>query len=246
MSQEKVAIKTKKLNKKFGKLHVLKAIDMEVNENDVVVIIGASGSGKSTLLRCLNFIEIKDDGEIYLEGKEVDPKKDNLNEVRARVGMVFQHFNLFPHMTVMENIIEAPIRVRKIKKQDAIKIAEEYLEKVGLLDRAHVYPRTLSGGEQQRVAIARALAMKPHIMLFDEPTSGLDPELVGEVLAVMKSLAEEGMTMVIVTHEMDFARGVADRIIYMDEGRIIEVGAPEQIFDHSKEERTKKFLSKVL
>src|SRR5690625_1609251 len=227
-------------------MHCLKDIHMKVNENEVVVLIGASGSGKTTLLRCLNFLEINESGEIHLEGNKIVPKKDDLNKVRMRTGMVFQHFNLFPHMTVMENIIEAPVYVKKMKKEEAIQIGEELLEKVGLADKADVYPRTLSGGQQQRVAIARALAMKPQIMLFDEPTSGLDPELVGEVLAVMKELAEEGITMVIVTHEMGFAREVADWVVYLDDGYIIEVGHPEQIFENATEERTKEFLSKVL
>src|SRR5690625_2035705 len=242
---EKV-IEIKKLNKSFGSLHVLKDIDLEVKESEVVVLIGASGSGKSTLLRCINFLEFKESGQVILEGQEIDPKRNNLNEVRTRTGMVFQHFNLFPHMTVMENIIEAPIRVRKDPKAEAVKFGEELLDKVGLLDKADAYPRTLSGGQQQRVAIARALAMRPHIMLFDEPTSGLDPELVGEVLEVMKDLAAEGMTMVIVTHEMGFAKEVADSIVYLDDGRIVEVGPPEQIFENAQEQRTKEFLGKVL
>lgn len=246
MSEENLMIEVKKLNKYFGRLHVLKDVDLEVKEKEVVCLIGASGSGKSTLLRCLNFLEIKQSGHISLEGKEIDIKKDDLNKIRTRTGMVFQHFNLFPHMTVMENVIEAPVYVKKMKKEEAIKVGEEYLEKVGLLDKSNVYPNTLSGGQQQRVAIARALAMKPRIMLFDEPTSGLDPELVGEVLGVMKELAEEGMTMVVVTHEMGFAREVADRVAFLDKGRIAEVGPPEQIFDHPKEERTREFLSKVL
>jgi polar amino acid transport system ATP-binding protein len=189
---------------------------------------------------------MKQSGQISLEGKEIDVKQDDLNKIRTRTGMVFQHFNLFPHMTVMENVIEAPVYVKKLKKEEAVKLGKEYLEKVGMSDKAHVYPNTLSGGQQQRVAIARALAMKPKIMLFDEPTSGLDPELVGEVLGVMKELAEEGMTMVIVTHEMGFAREVADRVAFLDKGKIAEVGPPEQIFDQAKEERTKEFLSKVL
>lgn len=246
MSEVTSMIEVKKLNKYFGNLHVLKDVDLEVKESEVVVLIGASGSGKSTLLRCLNFLEIKESGQISLEGKEIDLKKDDLNKIRMRTGMVFQHFNLFPHMTVMENVIEAPVHVKKMNKEEAIKLAEEYLEKVGLLDKANVYPNTLSGGQQQRVAIARALAMKPRIMLFDEPTSGLDPELVGEVLEVMKELAEEGMTMVVVTHEMGFAREVADRVAFLDQGRIAEIGPPEQIFDNAEEARTKEFLSKVL
>jgi polar amino acid transport system ATP-binding protein len=246
MSEAKKMIEVKKLNKYFGKLHVLKDVDLVVHESEVVCLIGASGSGKSTLLRCLNFLEMKQSGQISLEGKEIDVKHADLNNIRTRTGMVFQHFNLFPHMTVMENVIEAPVYVKKIKKEEALKLGEEYLEKVGMSDKAHVYPNTLSGGQKQRVAIARALAMKPKIMLFDEPTSGLDPELVGEVLSVMKELAEEGMTMVIVTHEMGFAREVADRVAFLDKGKIAEVGSPEQIFDHAEEERTREFLSKVL
>lgn len=246
MSEKNIVIDIKKLNKSFGSLHVLKDVDLVVRESEVVVLIGASGSGKSTLLRCINFLEMKESGEIYLEGNKIDPNKDNLNKVRVRTGMVFQHFNLFPHKTVLENIIEAPVHVKKLKKKTAIAIAEELLEKVGLADKADAYPRMLSGGQQQRVAIARALAMKPQIMLFDEPTSGLDPELVGEVLEVMKSLAKEGMTMVVVTHEMGFAREVADWVAYLDQGNIIEVASPQEIFENAKEERTKEFLGKVL
>ncbi|MEI3605265.1 amino acid ABC transporter ATP-binding protein [Pseudogracilibacillus sp. SE30717A] len=246
MSENDIVIEVQQLNKSFGSLHVLKDVDLEVKESEVVVLIGASGSGKSTLLRCINFLEINESGKIYLEGNKIDPKKDDLNKVRMRTGMVFQHFNLFPHMTVMENIIEAPIQVKKMARDEAIRIGKELLGKVGLSDKADVYPRMLSGGQQQRVAIARALAMQPQIMLFDEPTSGLDPELVGEVLEVMKALAQEGMTMVIVTHEMGFAREVADHVVYLDQGRVIEVGAPDQIFENAMEERTKEFLSKVL
>lgn len=246
MSGKDIVIEVKKLNKHFGSLHVLKDVDLEVRESEVVVLIGASGSGKSTLLRCINFLEMKTGGSIFLEGKEINPKKDDLNKVRMRTGMVFQHFNLFPHKTVMENIIEAPVHVKKMDKAEAIEIGKDLLEKVGLSDKADVYSRTLSGGQQQRVAIARALAMQPKIMLFDEPTSGLDPELVGEVLEVMKALAKTGMTMVVVTHEMGFAREVADRVVYLDQGRVVEVGHPDEIFDHAKETRTREFLSKVL
>ncbi|RST77744.1 amino acid ABC transporter ATP-binding protein [Siminovitchia acidinfaciens] len=238
-------IRVNQLHKSFGSLHVLQGVDLEVKKREVVVLIGASGSGKSTFLRCLNFLEMKDSGEIYLEDNLIDTKKDNLNKVREQVGMVFQHFNLFPHMTVLENTIEAPVHVKGMSKQDATEIAEEYLKKVGLLDKANNYPGTLSGGQKQRVAIARALSMKPKVMLFDEPTSALDPELVGEVLSVMKGLAEEGMTMVVVTHEMGFAREVADKVVYLDGGRIVEQGPPEQIFGNAKEERTREFLSKV-
>lgn len=246
MSEKELIIEVSKMNKHFGSHHVLKDIDLEVKESEVVVLIGASGSGKSTLLRCINFLEIKNSGSIFLEGNEIDPKKADLNKVRMRTGMVFQHFNLFPHMTVMENIIEAPVRVKKMKKAAAIEIGKDLLGKVGLSDKVDVYPRTLSGGQQQRVAIARALAMEPKIMLFDEPTSGLDPELVGEVLEVMKALAKTGMTMVVVTHEMGFAREVADWVVYLDEGRVIEVGHPDQIFENAKEKRTREFLSRVL
>lgn len=238
-------IEVKKLNKSYGGAHVLKGIDLKVDESEVVVFIGASGSGKSTLLRCLNFLEIPDSGEIRFEGKKVDPKNSDLNRMRQEVGMVFQHFHLFPHRTVLENLIEAPVYVKKMKKEEAKKRALELLEKVGLDDKAHVYPYSLSGGQKQRVAIARALAMQPKVMLFDEPTSALDPELVGEVLAVMKELAREGMTMVIVTHEMGFAREVADQVMFLDEGAIIESGTPEQIFESPRKERTRRFLSQV-
>ncbi|MDH6598762.1 MULTISPECIES: amino acid ABC transporter ATP-binding protein [Bacillus] len=246
MTESKEIIRVEKLNKHFGELHVLKDIDLTVYENDVVVLIGASGSGKSTLLRCMNFLEIKNDGQIIIDGSPVHPKRDQLNEMRQKIGMVFQHFNLFPHKTVLENIIEAPVMVKKTKKAQAITEANVLLEKVGLADKAKVYPSKLSGGQKQRVAIARALAMKPDVMLFDEPTSALDPELVGEVLQTMKSLAKEGMTMVIVTHEMGFAKEVADRVVYMHEGRIVEQGTPLELFDSPQEERTKLFLSSIL
>ncbi|WP_163531065.1 amino acid ABC transporter ATP-binding protein [Halobacillus ihumii] len=239
-------IRVEQLNKYFGNLHVLKDIDFNVNESEVVVLIGASGSGKSTMLRCLNFLEMKNSGEVIIRGEDVDPKKDNLNEVRQKVGMVFQHFNLFPHKTVLENVIEAPIQVKRIMKAKAIEEGKELLLKVGLEDKANDYPSRLSGGQKQRVAIARALAMKPEIMLFDEPTSALDPELVGEVLQTMKDLAREGMTMVVVTHEMGFAREVADRVVYMHDGRIVEAGQPNEIFDNPKEKRTQAFLSSIL
>ncbi|WP_283775099.1 amino acid ABC transporter ATP-binding protein [Bacillus zhangzhouensis] len=246
MTESKEIIRVEKLNKYFGNLHVLKDIDLTVYENDVVVLIGASGSGKSTLLRCMNFLEIKNDGQIIIDGSPVQPKRDQLNEMRQKIGMVFQHFNLFPHKTVLENIIEAPLMVKKTKKAHAIAEAKVLLEKVGLADKAKVYPSKLSGGQKQRVAIARSLAMKPDVMLFDEPTSALDPELVGEVLQTMKSLAKEGMTMVIVTHEMGFAKEVADRVVYMHEGRIVEEGIPSELFDSPQEERTKLFLSSIL
>jgi polar amino acid transport system ATP-binding protein len=239
-------LQVKKLNKFFDEFQVLKDIDIEIKQGEVIVIIGASGSGKSTLLRCLNFLEIPDSGEIWINGKKIDPKKNNLNKVRENVGMVFQRFNLFPHKTAIENIIEALIYVKKYKKKEALKIAEKLLEKVRLQHRANSYPSQLSGGEMQRVAIARALAMNPNIMLIDEPTSSLDPELIDEVLQTMKSLAQEGMTMVVVTHEMGFAREMANRILVIDEGRIIEQGTPEKIFDRPENERTKEFLSNIL
>jgi len=240
--ETKEMIKIENLSKSFGDLHVLKNINMTVFESDVVCLVGASGSGKSTLLRCLNFLEKKDRGKIIIGGKEIIPGTDNINEIRQRVGMVFQHFNLFPHKTVIENVIEAPIMVKGIAKEQAIAEAKRLLQKVGLEDKEEVYPSKLSGGQKQRVAIARALAMEPEIMLFDEPTSALDPELVGEVLTTMKELAEEGMTMIVVTHEMGFAREVADWIVYMNDGMLIERGEPEQFFNHPKEERTKEFL----
>lgn len=241
-----IMINVEKLNKTFGDLHVLKDIDMTVKQSEVVCLIGASGSGKSTLLRCINFLELKDSGLVMIGGEKIEKETHDLNEVRAKVGMVFQHFNLFPHKTVLENVMEAPIYVKKCPKEEAKMEARALLKKVGLSDKEDVYPSKLSGGQKQRVAIARALAMKPEIMLFDEPTSALDPELVGEVLATMKELAEEGMTMVVVTHEMGFAREVADWAVYMHEGRIVEVGHPEQLFSNPKEERTKNFLDSVL
>ncbi|MCC3356530.1 amino acid ABC transporter ATP-binding protein [Bacillus sp. REN16] len=239
-------IKVVHLNKSFGDLHVLKDINMAVIESEVVCLIGASGSGKSTLLRCLNFLELKESGEIMIKAEKIDSKSHNLTEIRQRVGMVFQHFNLFPHMTVLENVIEAPTQVKKIPKQEAIDHAKELLGKVGLADKLNVYPSKLSGGQKQRVAIARALAMQPEIMLFDEPTSALDPELVGEVLNTMKQLANEGMTMIVVTHEMGFAREVADRVVYMHDGKIVEVGHPKDIFENPKEQRTRDFLNSIL
>jgi polar amino acid transport system ATP-binding protein len=240
-------IKIKNLNKHFGKLHVLKDINMEVKKSEVVVLIGASGSGKSTLLRCINFLEMMDKGSsITIMGKNIDPKKDDLNLIRQNVGMVFQHFNLFPHKTVLENVIEAPIYVKKMDPKEARENGLAILNKVGMLCKADCYPAQLSGGQKQRVAIARALAMNPEIMLFDEPTSALDPELVNEVLQVMKELAREGMTMVVVTHEMGFAKEVADRVIYIDEGRIVEEGRPEQVFECPAQERTENFLAKVI
>lgn len=244
MGQE--MIKVEKLNKSFGDLHVLKDIDMSVKENDVVCLIGASGSGKSTLLRCLNFLEVKDNGKVMIEGEEVNLSTHDVNKIRQKVGMVFQHFYLFPHKTVLENVMEAPVQVKGVQKAQAKKEAKELLKKVGLAEKENVYPSKLSGGQKQRVAIARALAMKPDIMLFDEPTSALDPELVGEVLATMKELALEGMTMVVVTHEMGFAKEVADWVVYMHDGRIVEVGPPQELFNTPKEQRTKEFLDSVL
>ena len=237
-------ISIKGLYKAFGDNLVLKGIDLEVAEKEVVVIIGPSGSGKSTLLRSINYLDVPSKGKISIDGKELSAA--DINRVRAEVGMVFQRFNLFPHMTVLDNITLAPRKVRKTAREEAEKDARMLLEKVGLADKAEAYPEQLSGGQQQRVAIARALAMKPHLMLFDEPTSALDPEMVKEVLDVMRSLAAEGMTMVIVTHEMGFAREVGDRLLFVDDGRIIEQGVPKEVFEHPKEERTKNFLSKVL
>lgn len=234
------------LHKHFGKLEVLKGINLSVVEGEVVVIIGPSGSGKSTLLRCINFLEKSQSGEIYIDGRLIEHKEKTINSMRQNVGMVFQHFNLFPHKTALQNIIEGPVQVKKIKKQEAVSLAEEFLSKVGLSDKRDVYPVMLSGGQKQRVAIARTLAMNPEVLLFDEPTSALDPELVGEVLNVMKDLAREGMTMVIVTHEMGFAREVADRVIFMDDGRVIEEGTPEALFSNPRNERTQAFLSKIL
>jgi len=238
-------ISIKNIHKKFGQLHVLKGINAHIAEKEVVVIIGPSGSGKSTLLRCINYLEEPTEGEIVVDGIPLTSEA-NINKVREEVGMVFQRFNLFPHKSVLDNVKLAPMTVRKMPKAEAEKIALDLLAKVGLADKANAYPEQLSGGQQQRVAIARALAMRPKIMLFDEPTSALDPEMVKEVLDVMKSLAHEGMTMAIVTHEMGFAREVGDRVIFMDEGRLVEEGTPEEIFSNAKEERTKAFLSKIL
>ncbi len=237
-------IKIENLHKSFGKHEVLKGIDLDIAAKEVVVIIGPSGSGKSTLLRCMNYLEEPTEGTVTIDG--VTLKGSNLNKVREDVGMVFQRFNLFPHMTVLENVTLAPIKVKKIAKEEAVSTAKNLLQRVGLADKANTYPEQLSGGQQQRVAIARALAMKPKVMLFDEPTSALDPEMVQEVLDVMKGLAEEGMTMVVVTHEMGFAREVGNRLLFVDDGRIIEQGNPKDIFENPKEERTKNFLSKVL
>ncbi len=239
-------IEVRNLYKNFGSLEVLKDVSCKIALQEVVCVIGPSGSGKSTFLRCLNLLEQPTSGEVYIDGINLTDKNTNINEVRQNVGMVFQRFNLFPHKTALQNVSMGPEIVKKMPKPEAEAIARNLLAKVGLSDKANVYPDQLSGGQQQRVAIARALAMQPKVMLFDEPTSALDPEMVGEVLAVMKDLAREGMTMVVVTHEMGFAREVGDRVIFMDEGRLVEEGTPEQIFKNAQNERTKTFLSKIL
>ena len=239
-------IRIENLHKSFGDLEVLKGINEHISHGEVVVVIGPSGSGKSTFLRCLNLLETPTDGEIYIDDELINSPKADVNKIRQKMGMVFQHFNLFPHLTIMENITLAPVLLKKMTKPEAIKKGEELLKKVGLSEKAGSYPAQLSGGQKQRVAIARALAMQPEIMLFDEPTSALDPEMVGEVLDVMKELAKSGMTMVVVTHEMGFAREVGTRILFMDDGVIAEKGTPEEIFNAPKNERTKSFLSKVL
>jgi len=239
-------IEVRNLHKSFGKLEVLRDISCRVALQEVVCVIGPSGSGKSTFLRCLNMLEEPTSGEIIIDGVKLTDKHTDINSIRQNVGMVFQRFNLFPHKTALHNVAMAPEIVRHTPAKEAERMAGDLLAKVGLADKAGVYPDQLSGGQQQRVAIARALAMQPKIMLFDEPTSALDPEMVGEVLAVMKDLAREGMTMVVVTHEMGFAREVGDRVIFMDEGRLVEEGTPEQIFGNAGNERTKAFLSKIL
>lgn len=239
-------IKVKNLHKKFDDLNVLNGIDEHISPGEVVVVIGPSGSGKSTFLRCLNLLEDVTEGEIYVDDQMINAPKVNINEVRQKMGMVFQQFNLFPHLTIMENITLAPVLLKKMTKEQAEKRGLELLKRVNLEEKASAYPAQLSGGQKQRVAIARALAMNPEIMLFDEPTSALDPEMVGEVLDVMKDLAKSGMTMVIVTHEMGFAREVASRVLFVDQGVIMESGTPEEVFNNPKNERTKLFLSKVL
>ena len=239
-------IRVNNLHKSFGKNDVLKGINEHIEKGEVVVVIGPSGSGKSTFLRCLNLLEVPTSGEIIFEGKNITDKKVDINKIREKMGMVFQQFNLFPHKTVLDNLTIAPIKVKGVSKSDAEKKAKELLDRVGLLNKADAYPSSLSGGQKQRIAIARALAMDPDVMLFDEPTSALDPEMVGEVLNVMKELAKEGMTMVVVTHEMGFAREVGDRILFMDKGNIMEEGTPEEIFSNPKNPRTIDFLSKVL
>ena len=239
-------IKVENLHKSFGKKEVLKGMDIEIEKGEVVVVIGPSGSGKSTFLRCLTKLEEPTKGKIFLEDKEVTDKKADINKIRQEMGMVFQHFNLFPHLTVNENISLAPIQVKNLSKDEARKISEDLLDKMGLSDKIDAYPNSLSGGQKQRVAIARALAMDPKVMLFDEATSALDPEMVGDVLEVMKSLAKDGMTMVVVTHEMNFAKEVGSRIVFMDEGIILEEGIPEKIFNNPNHNRTKDFLKRVL
>lgn len=234
------------LKKTFGDLEVLSGINEHVNKGEVVVVIGPSGSGKSTFLRCLNLLETPTDGEIFIDGEKINDPKVDVNRIRQKMGMVFQHFNLFPHLTIIKNVTLAPVLLKKMNKQQAHDKALELLGKVGLADKADAYPSQLSGGQKQRVAIARALAMEPEIMLFDEPTSALDPEMVGEVLDVMKSLAKSGMTMVVVTHEMGFAKEVGRRVLFMDQGVVMESGKPGEIFDDPKNERTQKFLSSVL
>ena len=246
MEKSNIKISVSNLKKNFGKLEVLKDIDIDIREGEVVCVIGPSGSGKSTFLRCLNRLEEATGGTIIVDGYEITDKKIKINKVRENIGMVFQQFNLFPHLNVLKNIMLAPTDRKKMTKADAEKKAMELLERVGLSDKALSYPKQLSGGQQQRVAIARALAMNPDIMLFDEPTSALDPEMVGEVLQVMKELASSGMTMVVVTHEMGFARDVSDRVIFMDEGIIMEEAPPEELFSNPQNERTQNFLKCVL
>ncbi|MFJ7847472.1 amino acid ABC transporter ATP-binding protein [Peribacillus sp. NPDC097224] len=239
-------IKIDQLQKSYGKLNVLKGISTEIGQGEVLAIIGPSGSGKSTFLRCINMLETPTDGQIWFKDQNITDKKTNIMKVRENVGMVFQHFHLFPHKTVLENLTYAPMKVKKLSKADAVKQARELLNKVGLADKETTYPNRLSGGQKQRVAIARALAMNPEVMLFDEPTSALDPEMVKEVLDVMKSLAHTGMTMLIVTHEMGFAKEVADRVLFLDGGLLVEEGAPEEFFSNPKSQRAKDFLQKVL
>ena len=233
------------LHKAFGKVEVLKGVNLHIKPKEVVALIGPSGSGKSTLLRCMNYLEEPTSGKVTVDGTPLDGET-NINKVREEVGMVFQRFNLFPHMTVLDNLILAPMKVRGMKKEEAVSRAEDYLKKVGLLNKADAYPDSLSGGQQQRVAIARALCMSPKAMLFDEPTSALDPEMIKEVSDVMKDLAHGGMTMVVVTHEMGFAREVGDRVLFLDQGKILEQATPEEFFKHPKHERAKEFLSKIM
>ncbi len=239
-------IKIKDLKKNFGDLEVLKGVDLEVQKGEVLVVIGPSGSGKSTLLRCINRLEEPTGGEIWFEGRKINDPKVNIDEVRQQMGMVFQHFNLFANLSILDNVILAPCQVKKSQRAEAQKEAVELLKRIGLEDKKDAYPRNLSGGQQQRVAIVRALAMHPKVMLFDEPTSALDPEMVGDVLSLMRQLADDGMTMVVVTHEMGFAREVGDRVIFMDGGKIVEENTPDQLFSNPQNDRTKDFLSKVL
>ncbi len=239
-------ISVKNLRKVFGENEALKGVSVEINKGDVMCIIGPSGSGKSTFLRCLNLLERPDGGQVIFDGDDLMDRRVNLNQHRQKMGMVFQQFNLFPHMTVLENLTCAPMMLKKVSREDAEKTAMDYLQRVGLADRADARPNQLSGGQKQRIAIVRALCMEPEVMLFDEPTSALDPEMVGEVLDVMKKLAERGMTMVVVTHEMGFAREVGSRVLFMDNGLIVEEGTPEEIFEHPRSERLQSFLSKVL
>ncbi|CAB3673003.1 amino acid ABC transporter ATP-binding protein [Achromobacter aegrifaciens] len=239
-------IHVRNLQKQFGQAHILRGIDCDIKESEVVCMIGPSGSGKSTFLRCLNGLEEANDGEIIVDGVKVNDSKVDLNALRSTMGMVFQRFNLFPHMSVLENLIMAPVEVKRASRREAVLLAERLLQKVGLLEKIDAFPNQLSGGQQQRVAIARALAMEPKVMLFDEPTSALDPELVGEVLTVMKALAQEGMTMVVVTHEMGFAQEVSDRVLFIDQGVIMEEGPPQQVLGEPRHERTRDFLRKVL
>ena len=245
-NSSEIKIHVEGLKKTFGKLEVLKDINIDITQGEVLVVIGPSGSGKSTFLRCLNRLETATSGKIIVNGENISDKKVNINKARENIGMVFQHFNLFPNMTVLQNVALAPVELKKMSKEEANQTGMKLLARVGLDSKAHSYPQQLSGGQKQRVAIARALAMNPSIMLFDEPTSALDPEMVGEVLAVMKELAKGGMTMIVVTHEMGFAREVADRIVFMDGGYIIEEGTPEEILKNPKQERTISFLNKVL
>lgn len=246
MADKKIKVHVENLKKNFGKLEVLKDFSIDIAEGEVVVLLGPSGSGKSTFLRCLNQLEVATAGKIVIDNTDVTDKHTDINKVRENIGMVFQHFNLFPHKSVIENIMLAPVELKLMTKEEAKRTSMELLKRVGMDEKAETYPTQLSGGQKQRVAIARALAMNPDIMLFDEPTSALDPEMVGEVLAVMQELAKEGMTMVVVTHEIGFAREVADRIVFMDGGYIVEQGTPDEIFNHPKEPRTIDFLNKVL
>lgn len=242
----KVIIKVNNLRKKFNDVEVLSGITEEIDEGEVVVVIGPSGSGKSTFLRCLNLLETPDDGEVIIDDEQINLPGVDVDRLRRKMGMVFQHFNLFPHLTVLENITLAPMKVKGMSAEEANKKAMELLDRVGLTEKANEYPASLSGGQKQRIAIARALAMDPEILLFDEPTSALDPEMVGEVLDVMKTLAKNGMTMVVVTHEMGFAREVGTRLLFIDEGKVLEKGTPNEVLNNPKQERTQSFLSKVL